>query len=107
MASSAPKTPRRIGSARTDHRTPEREPRLPHERDQSSDSQAPVPPPNDEIGAQAHEDVREGQVDTDRTAVTDELYGRTLRGTRGDPTSDPAGDPATQAPRKPARKPPR
>lgn len=36
--------------------------RLPHERDQSTDSTAPAPDPDIR---QAHEDLQEGQVDTD------------------------------------------
>lgn len=43
-------------------------PRLPHERDESDDSQATAPRKNMQ---QAHDDLEEGQVDTD------------LRGTRG------------------------
>jgi hypothetical protein len=40
-------------------------PRLPHERDESHDSQASQPgPPRDDI-KQAYKDVMEGQVDTD------------------------------------------
>ena len=41
-------------------------PRMPHERDQSSDSQQGEP---DEIIEQAYRDVEEGQQDTDRRGI--------------------------------------
>ena len=49
-------------------------PRLPHERDQSSDSQ---PTPDGEptrVGKQGAADVERGLVDTDRGPVTDRVY---------------------------------
>jgi hypothetical protein len=49
-------------------------PRLPHERDQSSDSQQNVDGSASEVGKQAHEDVERGVVDTDRGPVTDRVY---------------------------------
>lgn len=48
-------------------------PRLPHERDQSADSQTPTDGEPTEVGKQAHEDVESGQVDTDRGPVMDRL----------------------------------
>jgi len=52
-------------------------PRLPHERDQSSDSQQ-TPDGTDgttpAVGRQALEDVERGLVDTDRAPVTDRVY---------------------------------
>jgi len=52
-------------------------PRLPHEVDQSADSQQT--PDGTEgstprVGRQAHEDVERGLVDTDRAPVTDRVY---------------------------------
>ena len=49
----------------------EAKPRLPHEHDQSSDSQqtTDVQPP--EVGRQALKDIERGLVDTDRAPVTD------------------------------------
>lgn len=41
-------------------------PRMPHERDQSSDSQQGAP---DEIIEQAYRDIEEGQQDTDRRGI--------------------------------------
>lgn len=41
-------------------------PRMPHERDQSSDSQQGEP---DEIIEQAYRDIEEGQQDTDRRGI--------------------------------------
>jgi hypothetical protein len=70
-------------------------PRLPHERDESHDSQASQPgPPRDDI-KQAYEDLAHGQVDTD------------LRGARGvdavvnnPPGPSPMNPSDTQKPRK-------
>jgi len=52
-------------------------PRLPHERDQSSDSQQTpdgTGGSTPQVGRQAHEDVERGLVDTDRAPVTDRVY---------------------------------
>ena len=49
-------------------------PRLPHERDQSSDSQQNQDGAAPEVGRQALEDVERGVVDTDRGPVTDRVY---------------------------------
>jgi len=46
-------------------------PRLPHERDESSDSQATAPRG---VMKQAHADVVSGKVDTDRGKPLDETY---------------------------------
>lgn len=46
-------------------------PRLPHERDQSSDSQKTRDGHPPEVGRQAHEDIERGLVDTDRGLVVD------------------------------------
>jgi hypothetical protein len=52
-----------------------REPRLPHDRDESADSQQqPVPDP---VMHKAYQDVKAGRVDTDRGPVLEEL-GRRL-----------------------------
>jgi len=52
----------------------ESKPRLPHERDQSSDSQENQDGSAPEVGRQALEDVERGLVDTDRGPVTDRVY---------------------------------
>lgn len=81
---SSPDSPRRQtpGAGRTERaRGGEREPRLPHERDESADSQASrgptagVPDAAD-IGEQAFKDVTSGQQDTGRAPVTDAIYER-------------------------------
>jgi hypothetical protein len=51
------------------------EPRLPHERDESADSQQKATP--DSLGRKALDDVEAGRVDTDRGPVLEEL-GRRL-----------------------------
>lgn len=69
-------TPHRSG-----HTTPgdggEPAPRLPHERDESSDSQRSPDP--DAVMEQAHADLRRGLVDTDRGPVTDRVYENEVR----------------------------
>ena len=52
-------------------------PRLPHEHDESADSQH-TEEPRPEM-KQAHADLERGLVDTDRSPVTDEVYRRTLK----------------------------
>lgn len=52
-------------------------PRLPHEHDESSDSQV-IEEPRAVI-QQAHEDVRRGLVDTDRSPGMDKAYKRQKR----------------------------
>ena len=51
-------------------------PRLPHEHDESSDSQDSEPR---DVIRQAHEDVQRGLEDTSRGATSDEVYNRHLR----------------------------
>ncbi|MDA7418732.1 hypothetical protein PGB34_20355 [Xenophilus arseniciresistens] len=48
-------------------------PRLPHEHDQSADSQSPTDGQPTRVGRQAHEDVERGLQDTDRGPVMDKL----------------------------------
>jgi hypothetical protein len=52
------------------------EPRLPHERDESADSQQRSATQRDDIGRKAFDDVRAGRVDTDRGPVLEELFER-------------------------------
>lgn len=56
-----------------------REPRLPHERDESSDSQTEPPAEVREVGRQAAQDLQRGLVDTDRGPVLDRLYARQFK----------------------------
>jgi len=55
----------------------EREPRLPHDRDESADSQVKAAPDTLGKGRKAHDDLEAGRVDTDRGPVLEEL-GRRL-----------------------------
>jgi hypothetical protein len=68
-----PQQRRAAADATTPSRANQREPRLPHERDQSSDPQAPVNEDAREVGEQAARDVERGLVDTDRGPVLDKL----------------------------------
>jgi DNA invertase Pin-like site-specific DNA recombinase len=54
-------------------------PRLPHERDESSDSQANGVRP---VIQQAHDDLESGKVDTDRGPPMDEAYQRQKTNTK-------------------------
>jgi hypothetical protein len=56
---------------------PESSPRLPHERDESPDSQS-AETPHPEI-VQAHRDVEAGLVDTDRGVPMDRAYQKQKR----------------------------
>jgi hypothetical protein len=58
-------------------------PRLPHEHDQSADSQAGTTSQPDEKGRRAQQDLERGLVDTDRGPLLDRLYQRLFR--RGPP----------------------
>jgi len=57
----------------------EHAPRLPHERDQSSDSQQTPDGKPPEVGKRGHDDVERGVVDTDRGPVTDKLYNEKVK----------------------------
>jgi hypothetical protein len=59
--------------ATTPSRANRREPRLPHERDQSSEPQAPVNEDARKVGEQAARDLDRGLVDTDRGPVLERL----------------------------------
>jgi hypothetical protein len=49
-------------------------PRLPHEHDQSSDSQEAQDGQPPEVGRRGHDDIERGTVDTDRGPVADRVY---------------------------------
>lgn len=51
-------------------------PRLPHERDESSDSGTRAP---SEVMRRAHDDVASGKTSTDKSEGTDSVYRRNLR----------------------------
>ena len=49
-------------------------PRMPHERDESADSQPPGEPSTQRMGALAHDDMERGLVDTDKGPALDRTY---------------------------------
>ncbi len=49
-------------------------PKLPHERDQSSDSQEAADGEPPSVGKQGHADLERGLVDTSTSPVTDKVY---------------------------------
>jgi hypothetical protein len=51
-------------------------PRLPHERDESSDSGAGA---SSDVGRRAHDDVASGKTGTDKGEATDAVYKRNFR----------------------------
>lgn len=54
-------------------------PRLPHEHDQSSDSQQTQDGQAPEVGRKAHDDVERGVVDTDRGPEADRVYNEKVK----------------------------
>jgi len=54
-------------------------PRLPHEHDQSTDSQATPDGKPPEIGKRGHDDIERGVVDTDRGPVVDKVYNEKVK----------------------------
>jgi len=54
-------------------------PRLPHERDQSVDEATPQEPSGQRVGRAAHDDVKQGRVDTDKGPVLDRTYEKIKR----------------------------
>jgi hypothetical protein len=68
-----PSAPEREPERTTATRAGEREPRLPHERDQSSDQQGAAAEQPTEVGRQAARDQRRGLTDTDRGPVIERI----------------------------------
>jgi hypothetical protein len=60
--------------------TRERVPRMPHEHDESADSQSSSEPSGRAIGQAAYEDVERGVVDTDKGPVLDQAYDKLREG---------------------------
>ena len=54
--------------------TQDRVPRMPHERDESADSQPRLEPSAKRLGEQAHEDLAQGLVDTSKGPELDATY---------------------------------
>lgn len=68
--------------------TQERAPRMPHERDESADSQQSSEPSARSVGKQAHKDLARGLVDTDKGPVLEETYDRLREDDDAKPLSD-------------------
>jgi hypothetical protein len=75
-----PKTKRQSGSVPVQGKTQQRAPRMPHEHDESADSQTPGEPSTDAMGRAAYEDIERGVVDTDRGPVLDQTYHKVREG---------------------------
>lgn len=60
----------------TTNQAHKRVPRLPHERDESADSQVETTAEQRELMRQAKDDVDRGLTDTDKGAVMDQVYRR-------------------------------
>ena len=71
---SRPRDPGRTTPAQGETSTPQKVPRLPHEHDQSSDSQARGEASGKKVGEQAHKDVVRGLTDTSKGAEMDRAY---------------------------------
>ncbi len=57
-----------------------RVPRMPHERDESADSQPRAEPSAKSVGDAAADDIENGRVDTDKGPVLDRTYDRVREG---------------------------
>jgi hypothetical protein len=57
-------------------------PRMPHEHDESADSQAAGEASGKRMGERAREDLEQGQVDTDKGPALDAAYDKVREGTR-------------------------
>lgn len=68
-----PTQPPAVPERTTATRAGEREPRLPHERDQSSDQQGAAAEQDRRIGRQAARDLSRGLQDTDRGPVIERI----------------------------------
>lgn len=55
-------------------------PRMPHERDESAQSQASAEPSAQRIGQAAYDDLERGLVDTDKGPVLDKAYDKVREG---------------------------
>ena len=56
-------------------------PRMPHERDESADSQTADEPSAKRMGKLGHDDLERGLVDTDKGPVLDRTYDKVREGT--------------------------
>jgi hypothetical protein len=72
--------PRQSATEPVQGATQERVPRMPHERDESADSQAPREPSQPRVAQAAREDVERGVVDTDKGPVLDQTYDKLREG---------------------------
>lgn len=69
----------KVGASRTETAQGEileRVPRMPHEHDESADSQVPADSAAQALGRMAHDDVERGVPDTTRSVETDATYHR-------------------------------
>jgi hypothetical protein len=69
--------------ATTTAREHKREPALPHEQDESSNSQASSAPQQRELGRQAYGNATDGTTDTDSGPLMDQVYNDKLAPDRG------------------------
>ena len=60
--------------------TQDRVPRMPHERDESADSQSSNEASGRAIGKVAHDDIERGMVDTDKGPALDKAYDKVREG---------------------------
>jgi hypothetical protein len=62
--------------------TRQRSPRMPHERDESADSQEAGEASARRVGKRAHDDLEQGQVDTDKGPALDAAYDKVREGAK-------------------------
>jgi hypothetical protein len=79
--------PGRTTTAQGENQVPKA--RMPHERDESSDSQAADNPSARRMGEIAHDDVMEGQQDTSKAQEMDATYHKVRQGAEPAPKEKP------------------
>jgi len=73
--------PRQSNTVPVQGETQQATPRMPHERDESADSQAAGEPSQRRVGQAAHDDLERGLVDTDKGPALDRAYDKVREGT--------------------------
>jgi hypothetical protein len=68
--------------------TQDRVPRMPHERDESADSQQAEEPSGKRVGGVAHDDLAAGRQDTSKMPELEKTYDKLRDGAATPPTED-------------------
>jgi len=80
MQNDSSATPRQGQTQPAQGDTQDQAPRLPHERDESADSQTAAEKSGERIGKIAHDSLQEGQKDTGKSPAMDAAYNKLKAG---------------------------